>query len=118
MAKKGIPKRKDIESGNNKKNDTRPSKVNLPVNDRKLKYPTINPSIINDKARKNEIPKANAISFIIGFDINAIKYLGINVVEPEGWFIIPVAGRIGNKRNTRKTANTTSAAKRPRKLSL
>ncbi len=118
MAKNGIPKRKDIESGNNKKNETRPSKANLPVNDWKLKYPAVNASIINKKARKNEMPTANAISFIIGFDINAIKYLGTNVVEPEGWFIIPVAGKIGNKRNTRKTANTTSAAKRPRKVSL
>ena len=61
---------------------------------------------------------ANIISFIIGFDTKAMKYLGINVVEPDGWFIMPVAGKIGNKRNIKKTANTTSAVKRPRKLNL
>ena len=58
------------------------------------------------------------MSLRIGSEINARKYLGLNAVEPDGWLIIPVAGNIGNSRQTKKTASTTSAAKRPKKLNL
>ena len=61
---------------------------------------------------------ANIISLRIGSEINPTKYLGLKVVEPDEWLIIPVAGNMGNNRKTRKTASTTSAVKRPKKLNL